>query len=114
MDEKGLKQKLYLINKGYLDIRLQDVSIVVSPRIYGYFKGALLQQKPYYIVTAYTTCQNFSELLNKNMARNITHDLKNGCSKFSCDCLYSTEDGTKSIISILLHHPKFQKFSFKG
>jgi hypothetical protein len=48
------------------------------------------------------------------MARNVIHDLKNGCSKFSCGCLYSTEDGTKSIANILLHHSKFQKLSFKG
>ena len=48
------------------------------------------------------------------MARNVIHDLKNGCSKFSCDCLYSTEDGTKSITNILLHHPNFQKLSFRG
>jgi hypothetical protein len=48
------------------------------------------------------------------MARNVIHDLKNGCSKFSCDCLYSTEDGTKSITSILLQHPNFKKFIFQG
>jgi hypothetical protein len=48
------------------------------------------------------------------MARNVIHDLKNGCSKFSCDCLYSTEDGTKSIANILLHHPEFQNLIFKG
>jgi hypothetical protein len=114
MNEKGLKQKLYSTKKGYINARLQDVSTVDGARIHDYFKRALLEQEPYYIITAYTICQNFSELLNKDMARNVIHDLKNGCSKFSCDCLYSTEDGTKSITSILLHHPKFQEFSFKG
>ncbi|CAF2630873.1 unnamed protein product [Rotaria sp. Silwood2] len=114
MKEKELKQRLYSIKKGYINARLQDVSAVDGARICNYFKRALLQQDPYYIITAYTICQNFSELLNKDMARNVIHDLKNGCSKFSCDCLYSTEDGTKSITNILLHHPKFQKVSFKG
>jgi hypothetical protein len=42
------------------------------------------------------------------------YDLKNGCSKFCCDCLYLTEDSAKLITSILLHHPTFQKLSFKG
>jgi hypothetical protein len=114
MNEKNLKQKLYSIKKGYINVRLQDVSTVDCSRIYEYFKRALAQQDPFYIITAYTICQHFSELLNKDMARNVIHDLKNGCSMFSCDCLYSTEDGTKSITNILLHHPKFQQLSFKG
>ncbi|CAF4132949.1 unnamed protein product [Rotaria sordida] len=114
MAKKDLKQKLYSINKGYIDARLKDLSETDDSRIHDYFKRALLLQEPYYIITSYTICQNFSELLNKDMARNVIHDLKNGCSKFSCDCLYSTEDGTKSITNILLHHQKFQEFSFQG
>jgi hypothetical protein len=114
MNEKGLHQKLYSIKKGYINARLHDVNTVDGERIRDYFKRALLQQEPYYIITAYTICQNFSKLLNTDMARNVIHDLKNGCSKFSCDCLYSTEDGTKLITNILLHHPEFQKLSFKG
>ncbi|CAF1154380.1 unnamed protein product [Rotaria sp. Silwood1] len=114
INKKVLKQKLYSIKKGYITARLQDASVADGERINDYFKRALFQQDPHYIITAYTICQNFSELLNKDMARNVIHDLKNGCSKFSCDCLYSTEDGTKSITNILLHHSTFQQFSFKG
>jgi len=114
MNEKDLKQKLYSIQKGYINTRLENICTVDIARIHDYFNRALLQQEPHYIVTAYTICQNFSELLNTDMARNVIHDLKNGCSKFSCDCLYSTEDGTKSITNILLHHPKFRKLCFKG
>jgi hypothetical protein len=114
MNEKDFKQKLYSIQKGYINTRLENICTIDAARIHDYFNRALLQQEPQYIVTAYTVCQNFSELLNTDMARNVIHDLKNGCSKFSCDCLYSTEDGTKSITNILLHHPKFEKFCFKG
>ncbi|CAF2363840.1 unnamed protein product [Rotaria sp. Silwood2] len=114
MNKKVLKQKLYSTKKGYLNARLQDISEADGARINDYFKRALRQNEPYYIVTAYTICQNFSHLLNTDMARNVIHDLKNGCSKFCCDCLYSTEDGTKAITSILLHHPNFQKLNFKG
>ncbi|CAF1069175.1 unnamed protein product [Didymodactylos carnosus] len=114
MTEKGLKQKLYSTKKGYINAHLQDVSSADGEKIRDYFKHALLQQDPYFIITAYTISQKFSELLNTDMARNVIHDLKNGCSKFCCDCLYSTEDGTKSITSILLHHPKFQELNFKG
>jgi hypothetical protein len=114
MNEKVFKQRLYSTKKGYLDARLQDLSTADGVRIRDYFKRALLRQEPDYIITAYTICQHFSALLNTDMARNVIHDLKNGCSKFCCECLYSTEDGTKSITSILLHHPKFQKLNFKG
>ena len=114
MSKKDLKQKLYSIQKGYINTRLGNVCTDDDIRIHAYFNRALLQQEPQYIVTAYTICQKFSELLNTDMARNVIHDLKNGCSKFSCDCLYLTEDGTKSITNILLHHPKFAKLSFKG
>ena len=79
-----------------------------------YFHRALLEEEPDYIISAYTICQQFSEVLNQDMARNAIHDLTNGCSKFSCDCLYSTEDSTKSIISIFLRHQKFQELSFIG
>ncbi|CAF1049597.1 unnamed protein product [Adineta steineri] len=114
MSEKDLKQKLYSIKKGYINTRVQHALTNDGTRIHDYFKRALLELEPHLIVTAYTASQSFSELLNKDMARNVIHDLKNGCSKFSCDCLYSTEDGTKSITNIFFHHPKFQKLSFKG
>ncbi|CAF1392660.1 unnamed protein product [Rotaria sordida] len=114
MNGKLLKQKLYSTRKGYLNARLQDVSTKDGVGIHDYFKRALRQKNPDYIVTAYTICQKFSHLLNTDMARNVIHDLKNGCSKFTCECLYSTEDGTKSITSIFLNHPNFRQCKFKG
>ena len=42
------------------------------------------------------------------------HDLKDGCSRFSCDCLYETQDGTRSIASILMYHPAFEQLRFSG
>jgi hypothetical protein len=114
MDEKDLKQKLYLTNKSYLNVRLKEVSTKTGLIIHEYFERALVEQNPDYIVIAFTITQHFSKLLNTDMARNVIHDLKNGCSKFCCECLYSTEDGTKAITSILLHHPKLQKLSFTG
>ena len=114
MNGKILKEKLYSIKKGYLSLRLPDVPNADHHRIQDYFQRASVYQKPDYIITAYTICQHFSHLLNTDMARNVIHDLKNGCSKFCCDCLYSTEDGTKSITNILLHHPRFQELNFQG
>jgi hypothetical protein len=113
-DAKIWKKKLYSLNKGYLTAHLQDLSPVHAAIIHDCFKRALFELNPNYLVTAYTSCQNFSNLLNIDMARNIIHDLKNGCSQFSCQCLYSTGDGIKSISNIFLHHPNFQKLSFKG
>jgi len=100
--------------KGYLNARLQDVSTIDGARIKDFFARAFEEHDPNYIITAYTYCQNFTKLLNTDMARNVIHDLKNGCSQFCCDSLYSTEDGTKSITSILLYHPKFLEFNFTG
>ena len=114
MNKKHLKQKLYSIKNGYIDTRLRDISTINNARVSDYFHRALLEEEPSYIISAYTICQQFSEVLNQDMARNVIHDLTNGCSKFSCDCLYSTEDGTKSIISIFLRHQKFQELSFIG
>ncbi|CAM4850319.1 unnamed protein product [Rotaria magnacalcarata] len=45
------------------------------------------------------------------MARNVTHDMNNGCSKFSCICMYTTEDGTKTISRILSYWPEFPMYS---
>ncbi|UJR11232.1 hypothetical protein I4U23_015414 [Adineta vaga] len=114
MNENDFKQKLYSIHKGYIKTRLQHISTADHERISSYFKRALYEHKPYYIITAYTICQSFTELLNQDLARNVIHDIKNGCSKFSCDCLYSTEDGTKSITNIFFYHPKFRELSYKG
>ncbi|CAF1247215.1 unnamed protein product [Rotaria sordida] len=44
------------------------------------------------------------------MARIVLHDIHKGCSKFSCDTLYTTQDGTKSIASILFYHPGFTTY----
>jgi hypothetical protein len=82
--------------------------------ILSWFTKAAEEDDPFYILKAYTTCQSFSKLLNSDMARNVIHDLTNGCSRFCCDCLYSTEDGTKSIATILLYHPQFQLLNFVG
>ncbi|CAF1463967.1 unnamed protein product [Rotaria sp. Silwood1] len=41
------------------------------------------------------------------MARIVLHDIEKGCSKFSCDTLYTAQDGTKSIASIFFYHPRF-------
>jgi hypothetical protein len=108
------KNKLYLLKKGYLIAHLQDLPTVDGALIHDCLKRALLELNPNYLVTAYSSYQNFSTLLNIDMARNIIHDLKNGCSPFSCQCLYSTGDFTKSISHIFLHHPNFQKLGFKG
>ncbi|CAF1174437.1 unnamed protein product [Adineta ricciae] len=114
MDEKDLKRKLHTIKKGYINTRLHDMLSENMTKVHNYLQCALRQQDPDYIIAAYTLCQKFSKLLNEDMARNIIHDLKNGCSQFSCDCLYSTEDGTRAIISILLRYERYQKRSFIG
>ncbi|CAF3469702.1 unnamed protein product, partial [Rotaria sp. Silwood2] len=41
------------------------------------------------------------------MTRIVLHDIDKGYSKFSCDTLYTTQDGTKSNTSILFYHPGF-------
>ncbi|CAF0916133.1 unnamed protein product [Adineta ricciae] len=114
MDEKDLKRKLHTIEKGYINTRLHDILSENMTKVHNYLQCALRKQDPDYIIAAYTISQKFSKLLNEDMARNIIHDLKNGCSQFSCDCLYSTEDGTRAIISILLRYERYQKRSFVG
>ncbi|CAF1229612.1 unnamed protein product [Adineta steineri] len=114
MSRKDLKKKLNTIRKGYGNTRLRDSFSTNNTKVFNLFQCALVKQEPDYIIAAYTTSQELSKLLNKDMARNIIHDLKNGCSQFSCDCLYSTEDGTKAIISILFRYEKYQKLSFIG
>lgn len=110
---KGLlKNRLYSINKGYLSARLRHLPSFECIR--DSFKRASDEDNPFEILFAYTRCQNFSKVLNSDMARNVIHVLTNYCSKFSCDCLYSTEDGTKSIATILLYHPQFQNLNFVG
>ncbi len=114
MNAKIWKKKLYSLKKGYLTAHLQDLSKVNGAIIHDYFKRALLELNPNHLVTAYTISQEFSSLLNLDMARNVIHDLNNGCSQFSCLCLYLTGDGTKSISNIFLHHPNFQNLGFQG
>lgn len=107
-NDKELKKKIYTINKGYLTLRLdylEDKTVV--DRIRNLFKKAMEECNPDCIVQAYSENQAFSKLLNKDMARIVLHDINKGCSKFSCDTLYTTQDGTKSITSILFYHPKF-------
>ncbi|UJR18917.1 hypothetical protein I4U23_022045 [Adineta vaga] len=114
MSRNDLKRKLHTIKKGYINTRLRDSSLEINTKVLNNLESALHEEEPDYIITAYTICQNFSRLLNKDMARNIIHDLNNGCSQFSCDCLYSTEDGTKAIMSILFRYDKYRKLSFIG
>jgi hypothetical protein len=114
MNAKIWKKKLYSFQKGYLIAHPQDLSTVNGVFIHNCFKRALLELNPNHLATAYTSCQKFSASLNIDMARNVMHDLKNGCSQFSCPCLYSTGDVTRSISTIFLHHPNFQKLGFKG
>ncbi|CAF2641520.1 unnamed protein product [Rotaria sp. Silwood2] len=71
------------------------------------FNQAMEKSDPNYILQAYTAEQKFTHLLNKDMARNVSHDIHQGCTKFGCDTLYTTEDGIKSIASIFFYHPKF-------
>ena len=108
------KKKFYSLTKSYLPVHRQDLSVAKSVFIDQCFQRALREQNPNYLAKAYTSCQNFSRSLNLDMARNVIHNLTNGCSQFSCQCLYSTEDGTKSIANIFLHHPNFQQLSFQG
>lgn len=108
--DKELKRRIYTIKKGYLEMRLgamfpestaENKENIISIR--NCFKDALDNSDPTHIVRAYTRQQKFSKLLNSDMARNVIHDLHFACSKLSCICSYTTEDGTKAIASILLH-----------
>ncbi|CAF2995462.1 unnamed protein product [Rotaria sp. Silwood2] len=107
-----LKNKTYSINKGYISARLRHLSSFEY--IQNSFKKAGDEDNPFYILYAYTMCRNFSTILNNDLARIIIHNLTNSCSRFCCDCLYSTEDGTKSIVTILLYHPQFEHLNFVG
>ena len=118
--DKELKRLLYIINKGYVSIRLNarsdgsrenDQQSPDFKETRECLKAALDQSDPTRIVLAYTQKQAFSTLLNNDMARNVLHDLRYGCSKLSCVCSYTTEDGTKAIASILLHCNKFRDYS---
>jgi hypothetical protein len=115
--KKELKKKIYTINKGYLALRLNRLDdknkIAEIAEIHRLFEQAFEECDPNYIVQAYSTSQDFSNLLNKDMARIVLHDIDQGCSKFSCDTLYTTEDGTKSIASLLYYHPEFITYEGK-
>ena len=114
MNAKIWKKKLYSLNKGYLTAHLQDFPTVERAIIHDCFKRALLEENPNHLVTAFTSFQNFSKCLNIDMARNVMHNLKNGCSQFSCQCLYLTGGGTKIISNLFLHHPNFENLGFQG
>ena len=103
-----LKKKVHTINKGYLSLRLDSLkNESEAKKIRDLFKEAMQQCKPELIIKAYSLSKLFSGLLNNDMARIVLHDIAKGCSKFSCDTLYTTQDGTKSIASILFYHPEF-------
>ena len=109
----NLKSKLYSIQEGYLNTHLaKSVSSIKAIRYW--FQMACKEENPLHIIKAYTVDQCFSSHLNNDMARNVIHNLKRGCSKFSCDCLYSTEDATKSIAGIFLHHAAFKQLGYYG
>ena len=66
----------------------------------------------YLIITfeIYSISQSFSKLLCNDMSRVVWHDIHQGCSRFSCDILYTCQDGTKSIAAILFEYSKNRKF----
>ena len=106
---KILEKKMISIYRGYATLRLDQARSINSTKlkqIRDLFKKAVEESDPRWIIKAYTTSQKFSKILNNDMARIVMHDIKNGCSKFSCNILYLTQDGTKSIANILYHHPK--------
>ena len=107
-----LEKAIFSIDKGYLKSHLIHLNKINFIR--HWFKQASQENNPFHILKAYTKCQAFTKQLNKDMARNIIHDLKIGCSLFSCGCLYSTQDATRSITAILLYHPQFQSLNFNG
>ena len=72
------------------------------------------QCDPTYIIKAYTKSQNFVTMLNTDMARIVKHDIEKGCSRFSCDTLYTAQDVTKQIATILFHHPGLAQYRHKG
>ena len=111
-NEKKLRNKMYTIKKGYLNLRLDDLDDKASIQpIRDFFDKAIKECKPEFIIKAYTISQKFSQLLNNDMARIIRHDIYKGCSLFSCDSLYTAQDGTKSIASILCYYPGFVAYA---
>lgn len=108
------KTKLYSLKKTYVRVHEQDLPPKNYKIIHDCFTSAYDELNPNHLIAAYTSCQMFSRLLNLDMARNVIHNLNNGCSQFSCQCLYSTEDGTKSIANIFLHHPNFRERAYQG
>ena len=116
-DKKKLQNKLYSIYKGYLTIRLRELKknkdFILdkdADRIRDLFYQAYKKCDPKLMLEAYSINQSFCKFLNNDMARIVLHDIYHGCSKFSCDTLYTTQDGTKSIANILSHHPEFQTY----
>ena len=114
INAKVWRKKLYSLNKGYLTAHSENISTAEGAFVYDCFQRALNEQDPRHLIMAYTSCQRFATLLNIDMARNVVHDLKKGCSQFSCQCLYLTEGGTKIMLNLLLHHPDFQECDFEG
>ena len=109
-----LQHRIYIINKSYLKMRIKNENLERFNKIQKDFKSAAENDDAFLILTAYSFCQQFSKLLNCDMARNVIHDITTGCSQFCCECLYSTEDGTKSLITLLLYHPQFKELNFIG
>ncbi|CAF1106316.1 unnamed protein product [Didymodactylos carnosus] len=107
-----LQNKISSIKKGYLGSRLRGMQLGDSIKYF--FNKASKEQNPFYIIKAYTSGTSFYKYVNGDMARNVIHDLKQGCSQFFCTRLYSTQDGVMSITSILLHHPSFESYSYIG
>ncbi|CAF3729958.1 unnamed protein product [Rotaria socialis] len=109
---KQQKHLTYIIHKGYLPRYLSTIkSDKEVEEIRSKFEPALNNKNPNCIVQYFTEEQKFSYLLSRDMARNVLHDMKHGCSEFSCICLYTTKDGTKAMASILSHWPTFITYS---
>lgn len=114
MNNNIWKKKFYSLHKSYLNAHLQYFDKAYQQRIRTWFENAFQHENPDYLVKAYTSTQQFSQMLNNHMARNVIHSLNNGCSQFSCQCLYETQDGTTTFSSILLHHPNFEKLKYQN
>ncbi|UJR07868.1 hypothetical protein I4U23_012150 [Adineta vaga] len=110
--DKEFQKRVYTIIKGYLTIGLERLkNEIIADKIRKLFKQAMEKSDPEYIIKAYTSDASFTELLNRDMARNVLHDINQGCSKFVCDTLYTTEDGVKAIAGIFYHHSKVKTYS---
>lgn len=116
--ENKLKSQIYAIIKGYLTIRLDNLDNETSVKdVRELFDQAWKECNPVYIIKAYSIDQHFSKLLNNDMSRIVWHDIHQGCSRFSCDTLYTCQDGTKSIAAILsncLEFTEFQGTTYRG